>query len=463
MKIKHVRIQDFRGIDDLSLDFGADNINVLIGVNGVGKSSVIDCLRLLLSEYVKKLREVLREGKLQQSFENGNIGSGSVSIGSGSVSIGGTSGGAVIISGDKNQVIQHSQKSRSKVDDIKNGADSSILEILVDHNHKSFKWSKSIELREDKSFGVPDAIGLVNLINEIVPSYSPDFGIPLVLCYPVNRAVLDISLDLSDTLNSTQLKAFDDSLTGTQVGFDEFFRWFRSLEDLENEERRDAPGYRDHRLEAVRKALPKFMPEFTNLRIRRSPLRMTVFKQDKELIINQLSDGEKCLLAMVSDLARRLAIANPGLADPLLGEGIILIDEIELHFHPQWQRGILPTLSSTFPNCQFIVSTHSPQIVSDVQPDAIYLLRQTPTGLTVSHAASSYGRDSNQILEDLMGVPDRPQHIKSQLQQLFRLIDDGNLDAAQELKEQLEMQIGLDEPEFAKADVMIRRKEILGR
>jgi predicted ATP-binding protein involved in virulence len=190
---------------------------------------------------------------------------------------------------------------------------------------------------------------------------------------------------------------------------------------------------------------------------------MTVFKQDKELIINQLSDGEKCLLAMVSDLARRLAIANPSLADPLQGEGIVLIDEIELHFHPQWQRGILPTLASTFPNCQFIVSTHSPQIVSDVQPEAIYLLHQTPQGLMASHAASSYGRDSNQILEDLMEVPDRPIHIKNRLQQLFHLIDDGNLEAAQQLKEQLEQQIGLDEPEFVKADVMIRRKKILGR
>jgi hypothetical protein len=62
-----------------------------------------------------------------------------------------------------------------------------------------------------------------------------------------------------------------------------------------------------------------------------------------------------------------------------------------------------------------------------------------------------------------MGVPDRPIHIKHRLQQLFHLIDDGDLDAAQQLKEQLEQQIGLDEPEFAKADVMIRRKEILGR
>jgi predicted ATP-binding protein involved in virulence len=459
MKIKHVRIQDFRGIEDLSLDFGSDNINVIIGMNGVGKSSIIDCLCLLLSAYVKELRRVFRERKLQQSSENGYI----VNPGSYSVSIGGVNNGTIVVNGDNNQIIQHSRESRNEVDDIKNGSNSSTLKILIDHQHKNFTWSKSIERGKDKNFNSSDEIGLVDLVNEIVPSYSPDFSIPLVLCYLVNRAVLDISLDLSDISNFTQLKAFDDSLTGAQTGFDEFFRWFRSLEDLENEERRDAPEYRDHRLEAVRKALPKFMPEFTNLRIRRSPLRMTVFKKDQELVINQLSDGEKCLLAMVSDLARRLAIANPGLADPLQGEGIILIDEIELHFHPQWQRGILPTLSATFPNCQFIVSTHSPQIISDVQPDAIYLLQQTPQGLTAAHAVSSYGRDSNQILEDLMGVPDRPLHIKSRLQQLFRLIDDGNLDAAQELKEQLEQQIGLDEPEFAKADVMIRRKEILGR
>jgi predicted ATP-binding protein involved in virulence len=463
MKIKHLRIQDFRGIADLSLDFGSDNINVFIGVNGVGKSSIIDCICLLLSEYVKQLREVLGNRKLQLSLKDRSTFDGS------SMKIhedihGNVTINTYDISGSKGIAIdRYSRKQKDGTDDVKNDANFFALEILVNHKQKDFSWSKSIVRNEDKSGKVPDKSGLTALINEIVPSYSPNLSIPLVLCYPVNRAVLDISLDLSENSNSAQLKALDDSLTGAQAGFDEFFRWFRSLEDLENEERRDDTEYRDHRLEAVRKALPKFMPEFTNLRIRRSPLRMTVFKKDQELVINQLSDGEKCLLAMVSDLARRLAIANPGLADPLQGEGIILIDEIELHFHPQWQRGILPTLSATFPNCQFIVSTHSPQIVSDVQPDAIYLLQQTPQGLAAAHAVSSYGRDSNQILEDLMGVPDRPLHIKSRLQQLFRLIDDGNLDAAQQLKEQLEQQIGLDEPEFAKADVMIRRKEILGR
>lgn len=71
---------------------------------------------------------------------------------------------------------------------------------------------------------------------------------------------------------------------------------------------------------------------------------MTVEKQGQELIIAQLSDGEKCLLAMVGDLARRLAIAKPGLSDSLQGNGVVLIDEIELHLHPQWQRQMVPAL-----------------------------------------------------------------------------------------------------------------------
>ena len=222
-------------------------------------------------------------------------------------------------------------------------------------------------------------------------------------------------------------------------------------------------AYRDKQLEAVRQAISSLIPDFSNLRVRRSPLRMTLQKQGEELIVNQLSDGEKCLLAMVGDLARRLAIANPGLPDPLQGSGIILIDEIELHLHPKWQRGIIPDLTRTFPNCQFIVTTHSPQVISDVKPEGIYLLEKTDQGVIAKQPESSFGRDSNRILEDLMDVPERPQEIKDSLLELFRMIDAGNLESARNLRQQLANEIGIDEPEFVKADVLIRRKEILNR
>jgi predicted ATP-binding protein involved in virulence len=169
------------------------------------------------------------------------------------------------------------------------------------------------------------------------------------------------------------------------------------------------------------------------------------------------------LLALAGDLARRLAIANPSLSNPLEGTGIVLIDEIELHLHPRWQRGIITKLTQTFPNCQFIVTTHSPQVVADVKPENIYLLKSTSNGITAQHPDASFGRDSNRILEDLMGVPERPEDIKNELRNLFRLIDNGDLAAARQLQQRLEELIGESEPDFARAEVLIRRKEVLGK
>lgn len=87
-----------------------------------------------------------------------------------------------------------------------------------------------------------------------------------------------------------------------------------------------------------------------------------------------MSDGEKCTIALFGDLARRMALANPNKDNPLDGEGIVLIDEIELHLHPLWQRRILNVLKKVFPNIQFIVSTHSPQVLGEAD-DTYNVLR----------------------------------------------------------------------------------------
>jgi predicted ATP-binding protein involved in virulence len=211
----------------------------------------------------------------------------------------------------------------------------------------------------------------------------------------------------------------------------------------------------------VRQAISGILGDIQDLRIQRSPLRMTLTKQGQELSVSQLSDGEKCLLALIGDLARRLAIANPNpQQNPLQGSGVVIIDEIELHLYPQWQRGIIPALTRTFPNCQFIVTTHSPQVISDVE--WVQLLKMTPAGIAIERLWS-FGKDSNRILETLMGTPERPPEIEEQFQQLFRVIDRGELDNARQLRQQLAERVGEDDPSFVRADGLIRRKEILNR
>lgn len=152
--------------------------------------------------------------------------------------------------------------------------------------------------------------------------------------------------------------------------FKRFFGWFDLMEDEERRmrEKQKDWNYRSPVLETVRNALSDFISSFRNPRIETRPLRFVMDRVEEdgsihELRIEQMSDGYKIVIAMVADLAARMAEANPSMSRPLDGKGIVLIDEIDLHLHPQWQRDILVQLHRTFPNVQFIVSTHSPVIV----------------------------------------------------------------------------------------------------
>ena len=188
---------------------------------------------------------------------------------------------------------------------------------------------------------------------------------------------------------------------------------------------------------------------------------MVVEKHQEELLVNQLSDGEKCTLAMVGDLARRMAVANPHMKDPLSSEAVVLIDEVDLHLHPAWQRRFVSALEETFPNSQFILSTHSPAILSHVDTSGIWLLEKTSHGIDASRPNDSYGQAVDRIMEDIMNVPARPDEVRKELSRLFRAIERGKLTRAKGILHEMKAKIGTD-PDLVKADVLIQRKEVFG-
>ncbi|BDA73634.1 SMC domain protein [Rivularia sp. IAM M-261] len=467
MKVKHLKIKNFRGLSDLELEFQVQEPMVLVGVNGVGKSSILDCLTILLSQFTGRLQDSLS----MRFFDDKDIMNGRQSL----------ECEITIVEGER-EISWALQKERlSSVRDVRSTGMKrleAIKSILYDVNEEQLQALS--QKRNELSKALQAVTVALDFIeeegdNQRLPSLqayvdelttrlsTSNINLPVIVSYPVNRAVLEMPLDMTQENIFSQVNAYDQALTGGRIDFKGFFEWFRNREDLENEQRRNNPDYRDIQLETARNAISSLQPDFTDLHVIRASLQMMVKKQGQELVVNQLSDGEKCLLALVGDLARRLATANPYLENPLLGDGVVLIDEIELHLHPKWQREIIPALKRTFPNCQFIVSTHSPQIVSHIKPDNIYIITATPDGVTLQQPENSFGRDSNQILEDLMGVSERPQQIKNSLSDLFKLIDQGNLETAKQLRQNLATQIGEDDPEFVRADVLIRRKEILNR
>jgi predicted ATP-binding protein involved in virulence len=537
MRITKLSLTHYRGAESLHLELDP-HLNVFIGVNGSGKSTVLDAVAIMLSWAVNRIKSVGASGRpiAEADITNG--------FSSASINIACTSDNQIIT-----WKLAKSRKGHNQQE-----------------NHSNFNqlsdFAKKTQTR--------------------ILETNKNTSLPLFIYYPVNRAVLDIPLKINNKHSFDILSIYNESLT-SGTDFRVFFEWFREREDLENEEKKyfkslilsrrviselenhikigirirdfaessdiqeenvnqsdyhkaiaslysvwkntcssilydideftnsgetfysdfqeatkssiiksnnintainaiysainhskenielgnfiveNSEDLKDFQLTFVRIALQKMLPDFTDFSIRRRPLRMEVKKNKKIFIINQLSDGEKCLIALAGDLARRMVIANPTKKNPLEGNGIVLIDEIDLHLHPKWQRNIIPRLTEVFPNCQFIISTHSPHVINHVQPENIFLLDQTPEGIVASHPSKSYGNNADRILEDLMGLETtRPDAVFQELRNIFSLIGSNSLSEAVEKIADLKKKIGTD-PEIVKAEVLLARKEIIGK
>jgi predicted ATP-binding protein involved in virulence len=217
-------------------------------------------------------------------------------------------------------------------------------------------------------------------------------------------------------------------------------------------------------LTSLREVVTRFVPGFAGLRIEDKPvLRFVVEKNDTPLALDQLSDGERGLLAVIFDITRRLAIANPALDDPISdGKAIILLDEVELHLHPTWQRQVLRRLRNTFKRCQFIVTTHSPQVIGQVWPRCLHLLEHSEQDkrIVVHRTSQSFGMDSNWILQNIMGSLARDYDTEQRLSTAYDKIDAEDLGEARELLTVLEADVGLF-PDLQEAKSLLDRLELL--
>lgn len=172
--------------------------------------------------------------------------------------------------------------------------------------------------------------------------------------------------------------------------------------------------------------------------------------------LHQLSDGQRVFLGLIGDIARRLILLNDNSDNPLMGQGIVLIDEIELHLHPKWQQKIIRVLRKCFPNIQFIISTHSPQILGEVESKHLRILTlQESREIKVTIPEQSYGLTSSEIVEELMGGKGRNQDVKNKIDQIFKLIDQENFVKAESEIKELQTELNGEIPELIEAKSLI--------
>ncbi len=170
-----------------------------------------------------------------------------------------------------------------------------------------------------------------------------------------------------------------------------------------------------------------------------------------------LSDGQRILLTLVGDIAKRANTLNPDLGDEVsrLTPGIILIDELDLHLHPKWQRRIIHDLKQTFPLIQFIATTHSPQLIGEALPSEIRILADGKVFTT----SRSYGLDSSRVLEEIQGAGRRSPRAESLIHDIAVAIDKEKFDEARKLLLELERMVGSDDAEVMRPRSLMKFME----
>ena len=156
-----------------------------------------------------------------------------------------------------------------------------------------------------------------------------------------------------------------------------------------------------------------------------------------------------------------MSILNPQLGIDVINktDGVILIDEVDLHLHPAWQHRVLGDLREIFPRVQFVVTTHAPAVVSSAKSENLVILKNYEIEDT---AAEIYGNDVNSILKDIMGVSDRNPAIAELFTRFYSLLNDGQYDRAEKILDEIDGQRDYHDKEVAADRVKLKLERIRG-
>lgn len=159
-------------------------------------------------------------------------------------------------------------------------------------------------------------------------------------------------------------------------------KWFQKMTIQELQRKQEIPEFTAVRtaMEQVFASITGFSDVNVQFNLDTGDIDVIYYDQNNEHVripLSLLSDGYKCTISLIADIAYRMAILNPQLLDKVLTEteGIVLIDEVDLHLHPTWQKRILKDLLDIFPRVQFIVSTHAPEVINSVRSDSVVILK----------------------------------------------------------------------------------------
>ena len=425
MRIDKISVENFRLFEKQDFSFHPQ-FNLIVGVNGSGKSSLLRALLACISG---------------QMLELGVSSDGDIYL---------------LQDDDVSQKIVGDAEIR--YERIGNG-EIEIKAIFCDDNIQA---REVVARKNSPIFSSRLVQKTLNQTKEYWPiswSLSVEYIAPMYIFYGCNRL----------WQSSKNEKIFENAMTAkysrrdgykdwasAQADSNQLVEWLLKQNIIAFQEGKESLGWR-----VLNKALKNCFEGFEKLSFMAKEGDLVVHDIDdkgnsRRKLFKHMSDGQRCMIGLIGDMVRRAVLLNPQLGDEILEKtaGVVLIDELDLHLHPTWQRRIIDDLKTTFPKVQFICTTHSPQLIGQAKADEIILL-----GADSEHPPQSYGMDSNWILRHIMGSDERDASVKEQLDDIFEYIEDNQFDEAENEIKALRAQIGesSDLPDLQEAEALITR------
>ena len=392
MKIKQATIRNFKGIQELSLNLN-DQLNIFIGDNGSGKTAVLEALLIAAGSLFIGVRDVSTKG----------------------------------IAND--EIAYRNEEYQFPVEIIAEGV----------VNNASIQWSRERNTRKGSTTTKnASAISMMGKRLDVAIRKGEKVKLPLISYFSTGRLFLIAQDRQRKEKASAKPKEIGSRLRGYREAFDaksnfrRFTEWFR-LKEMSQIQRNE----QDLTLNLIKTAITEALPGCRKIIYDLDPdtgRGLTLeFEDGRVLPFNYLSDGYRSFLAMIADIAHRCVLLNPYLGEEALKEtqGIIFIDELDLHLHPAWQKIIVKSLLQTFPKIQFIATTHSPFLIQETDLGQLFILENCK----LKNVKGASELSIEDIAEFIQGV-EMPQW-STKKTELFEMAKDvyRDLDAGKELSE----------------------------
>jgi predicted ATP-binding protein involved in virulence len=422
MNLKSLTLKNYRCYEDLRIEFN-QNYTILVGVNGAGKSTILDAISTALGSYIAGFDGIASNG----------------------------------ISRDDAHRKMYELGSRIEAEE------QYPVEIMAyaDLDEREVEWKRSLHAKKGRTH-ISEAKSIMEYgakLQKGVREGDKNTILPLIAYYGTGR----LYMQKRQAKNSSKDSTFFTRTIGYRDCLDSasndklMMKWFEDMTSIQIQEGKMIPE-----LEAVKRAMgkcytgaksPQSKANF-EYKMKSKEIEITYQKdgESEKLPMRMLSDGLKITISMVADIAYRMAVLNPQLLDMVLEEtpGIVLIDEVDMHLHPEWQKRIVEDLHYIFPKVQFIMTTHSPSILANVKKEHIILLEN---GKVYEPTNTTYGRDIAAILKEMMHVDVRPSEVTNLIEEFYKSISDEKYEDAKNILEKMVDILGNNDSEVVQAKV----------